>query len=1619
HINQVPVVSMYFLSGWPQLLTNCIGYSWKNRLLSHQFLQTFDEHPHLVLFASDYSFYIYNVRTCIQLCSYNRSQESVNHYGETQLVLLSQTNTILAASTTLGYILILTVDLGDGDSSVLVSDMDVRQGRTGKSAPGRQPLVSLRLSDAIHLGSQVTSMCHFKDDLIVATKDGLIRRLRWNGGASQSVIVSEKQNQQQQQNQHQSVDLRQVTFFYDLEHSRATRLAEEGLHCRHLEFSPSLGVFVLLLSNGKAALLATNSATKLDQKLVEGILAENLKYATCMSVNNKYRTVAFGGRGTDVVIFTADDDTGAFAMSNRFRLTPKHHPPGLGLAAGQQTQLLALRWTPDCAVLLGLWDRGHIALWTAGGFLLLSIPAPASPAAGLIDACWCCSGYLMATITERGGLSLYSFVKSGLVDNPCQGNLRHIVQCGPDRVFLSPHHPHTSGAEPAQLYGGSKNWHTACLPALYTAAHWPIRHVSIDEGGRYLAVAGSRGFLHYAIATRKWKLFGNETQERSFTVQGGLVWWGADYICMSDVSLESGRAELRVYPRQSRLDNAQACIHRLAQHVRQPQLVNLLGNQLVLLSANCQLDMFALSESDGQAKLSHVQELSLSSYMLDAGCVLQICLTNLRSEIGGAFPSASGGGGGVSASFDSADLAGRSRHQSGGQQHPESVLVNYSGRLYFFQRDRGGLMPVTAATAAAYEQHQLASSAVIGSPVARPLPFCSPMVIATNVEIVWTPPHRPKTPAQRQRHVTDSIWLNCGSQGMRVWLPLVSSNRESKGYLSKRIMLPFCVEIYPLVVLFEEVLFLSCINEVSQSIGLTLSQGRVSGPSDNISPLALMPFNVIEKTSQIFLNHIVKQLLRKNLGHHALHIAKSSAHLTYFNHCLELLLHEVLEEEATSKEPVPDPLLPRVVAFVQEFPAQYLDTVARCARKTEVSLWPYLFANVGSPKDLFEVSLVNGQLKTAASYLLILENTEKPIVSKQHATLLLDAALDREDWNLARDLIRFLKSIDPAELADTATAAAPAPQTKRHHAGAMRYPSGPLKSGSSSIAGQDAADTFAARRSGTQRDGSAGKSAAAAASVAAASITTSTTSGASSAAGTSSAGVNAELTVLAAAGTTGGSGIASPAGSTASAGAGGFSAGSLASGLPNLSDEVNGILLRHARNLLGHYRVHELARFAANIEFENNQFVAWLRRERLGPGRVTDFVSALKKLHLDFKWPLPIRPTAANSSGGNNGSGGAEISEAHLLLPAHPAPPSVASPSQPPLAAPLARRPQQQQQQQHQPDKQVFLKPRFVPADDTPSTAATAVGGDLSSDGRNSATQSTAESLAEEQLDQLTAELANTGPPGMAARLRWLLKVFNEACCLDWALLVAAVLRDTAAAEAALSSPTDSVTAERLREGLLLLTLWSESECPGYRGFFADLRARQQLMLVRRRLKSDSSAGGRTGKPGDDASGATAAAATPAASSAAPASSSTAATMIDYSINRSSSAGALMRRKHTSSGGGDDVKQQQQQQQQQQTSLTNGSLASAAAAAVSAPTSPVLSDTPATPAAAAVGAPTPLPPSGCRQHQQFDFPAAGAADLAGKQQLSLPDSDSPDQPESALVNPVEPTSQSEGACAIS
>ena len=103
--------------------------------------------------------------------------------------------------------------------------------------------------------------------------------------------------------------------------------------------------------------------------------------------------------------------------------------------------------------------------------------------------------------------------------------------------------------------------------------------------------------------------------------------------------------------------------------------------------------------------------------------------------------------------------------------------------------------------------------------------------------------------------------------------------------------------------------------------------------------------------------------LENSQGKEAVSFASHYQHLVYFAHALEILLHNVVEEDAdgSGSEGVNGSaktagLLPATIEFLDHFD-DALDVVVGCARKIEMTRWPRLFDIVGNPKILFEVYL--------------------------------------------------------------------------------------------------------------------------------------------------------------------------------------------------------------------------------------------------------------------------------------------------------------------------------------------------------------------------------------------------------------------------------------------------------------------------------------------------------------------------------------------------------------------------------------------------------------------------------------------------------------------------------------
>lgn len=84
----------------------------------------------------------------------------------------------------------------------------------------------------------------------------------------------------------------------------------------------------------------------------------------------------------------------------------------------------------------------------------------------------------------------------------------------------------------------------------------------------------------------------------------------------------------------------------------------------------------------------------------------------------------------------------------------------------------------------------------------------------------------------------------------------------------------------------------------------------------------------------------------------------------------------------------------------------------QCTRKTEVRSWRTLFSNLPPPEELFEESLHKGNLKTAGGYLLVLHTFEELRPTGDQVVRLLQRAKDEQDWELCKELARFLMALD-------------------------------------------------------------------------------------------------------------------------------------------------------------------------------------------------------------------------------------------------------------------------------------------------------------------------------------------------------------------------------------------------------------------------------------------------------------------------------------------------------------------------------------------------------------------------------------------------------------------------------
>lgn len=493
----------------------------------------------------------------------------------------------------------------------------------------------------------------------------------------------------------------------------------------------------------------------------------------------------------------------------------------------------------------------------------------------------------------------------------------------------------------------SSLWHNAQNPARYLVNQWPMRCAVISSDARYVAIAGRRGLAHYSVNSGRWRTFVNGKMENDFAVRGGMCWH--QHILIAAVEA-GGSTEIRLYSRESALDDT-----------------------LILHTETLPAPVVLLTQSGEESILVYTQQSSLHHYLIHTDAqgvrLMQVGLISFNDII-----RAPARVRGLSWILPDDQLLDGDPSQD---VATATVVLLIDGKLVLLQpsMDEEGRLK--------YDMRVIAQNVEYYA------------LIRDQPQIGVPPIFQDPTSGEVPSHgLRDSLWTFDGNE-MKLWPDvqdiLQSAPCEFSRELPPSVSIP--VDFYPLSVLLRKGLLLGVEPELVQRRDMNFTFFR---------------FTI---RTHLFIPPVLRFHLSRYDSSAALHLSQHYQHLEYFSHALEVLLHNVLDDEVDSEPSRETALLPGVLSFLSSFP-EYLDIVVQCTRKTEVRSWRTLFLHLPPPQELFEQSLQKNALKTAGGYLLVLHNFEELSSSSEQLVHLLGRAKDEGDWELCKELARFLTALD-------------------------------------------------------------------------------------------------------------------------------------------------------------------------------------------------------------------------------------------------------------------------------------------------------------------------------------------------------------------------------------------------------------------------------------------------------------------------------------------------------------------------------------------------------------------------------------------------------------------------------
>ena len=937
------------------------------------------------------SLFIWSTRPMVILASYQRSAKSIQAYGQNLTVIFKPDASIVVVRTEQSYLITFSVE-SDQNNRVLQQSYGYSQSRRQSvlrnfgtdDAVGLGEIL-LRFRRSIKIDAGINAVLASDQELTVATiKPAAVQCIRWEAQKDGPQAVAQVLSKLDW------IGKNTVSFMtYDRAMNLAVWIGSNG------------SAYAVQKPRPKPAREASDDSAQSSHSLTNPRLFDGYCFhkpsngtAVYAAINARFSLIAIGLDDSRILCYAAKDYVGNIPISHLFK------PSASVSATGKINNLI---WSPDGYCLFVAYEHGWATWSVFGKEGASSFECNASHAEtysedwllGVRSASWIGNGAEILITTGDDRLYKLDMSRSAAIGCfSCANLVRALLQTPTEITVYRGHElpDLTSISNEASL------WHHAQFPASYLHNQWPIKSCVVSQDGRYVAVAGRRGLVHYSVNSGRWKTFSDSGVENSFAVRGGMCWFSH----ILAAATESGTGyDLRLYSRELDLGRNPLSTESF------PMPIVFVGpsgeDSLLVYTYENILYHYVISMKEHRAQLVQVGQIAFHGVVRAPSRVRSVSWVVPDHQLRNGDPSRD------------VEFA--------------SVLFLVDDKLVLLQPSR------TPEDDLKYDLRV----------IAQHVEYYILMRDQIYFNFSGTEESAPSTPSpgamlnsrsQSQYTLRDSLWIFCGDD-LRLW-PDVRDvlYYASEGDLPTDAPLSSVpVDFYPLSILLTKGVVLGIEGQLLQRRDVGFAQWRSS------------------IRTQLFLPYILRrQLLHTHDTATAFALANQYQNLSYFPHALEILLHHVLDDEydrkskvaspgsvATPAQPLsprtptmapPEPL-PSVLSFLQILlsPTTYLSTIVSCVRKTELSFWQTLFDHLPPPLTLFEQALQLEDLKTASGFLIILQGLEENEDEGTDGTVensgkreynlegqvvkLMKVAREKGDFELCSELARFMMGVDP------------------------------------------------------------------------------------------------------------------------------------------------------------------------------------------------------------------------------------------------------------------------------------------------------------------------------------------------------------------------------------------------------------------------------------------------------------------------------------------------------------------------------------------------------------------------------------------------------------------------------